>query len=426
MKAAKIVVFMSCLIVAGVVLTTCGGGGGDGGTPPVSKNVVQTASGTMGFVAYVDENGNKVSKAYVPTGDSISVVTVEKVGPKAQSLHSLAVPSEIKLITIAEPLDACALDPVTLTGVCIGYDTSKIYLVDVKKDSITGTIDSGVTSYASFSGGECIFCGALVDYKRGKAIFSAADGFKILDLKNTSAGLTTIAAEAAENFAYDVENNWIIAPSYVQYPPSIQIIDLNNNTVYKYSGNIPFSEPDAAAVDPVTKIAIITDEDSADFVAMNLKEAKFDSTAKTFTAPATQFQAQGYPPRMTGASIELTTHILFLNEEFGTGIGIMQLPTAAISGAPTLSGFKYGIIDQTLPDSSYWYNNGDPHGIAVFASIVDNKPFGFLLSDSKKYLAQIDLSAFLAKTETNPTSTPGLVDVSTGVVTFIDLTAPTP
>lgn len=363
----------------------------------------------------------------MPTGGSISVVTVEKVAPKSESLTSLSVPSEIKLITLSDPLDACALDPVTLTGVCIGYDTSKIYLVDVKKDSITGSIDSGVTTYATFSGGSCIFCGALVDYKRGKAIFSAADGFKVLDLKNTSAGLTTITAEPAENFAYDVENNWIIAPSYVNYPPSIQIIDLNNsNTVYKYSDNIPFSEPDAAAVDPVTKIAIITDESSADFLAMNLKEAKLDSSTKTFTAPATQFQAQGYPPRMTGASIELTTHILFLNEEFGTGIGIMQLPTSAISGAPTLSGFKYGTIDQTLPDSSYWSNNGDPHGIAVFASIVDNKPFGFLLSDAKSYLAQIDLNAFISRTEIDPTNSPGLVDISTGVVTFIDLTKPAP
>lgn len=46
MKSAKVFAFVSSLIVISFGMTTCGDSGG-GGTPPVSQNVVQTASGTI-------------------------------------------------------------------------------------------------------------------------------------------------------------------------------------------------------------------------------------------------------------------------------------------------------------------------------------------------------------------------------------------
>jgi hypothetical protein len=44
------------------------------------------------------------------------------------------------------------------------------------------------------------------------------------------------------------------------------------------------------------------------------------------------------------------------------------------------------------PDGIPWNNGGDPHGIAVFTSVVDGKPYGFLIRSDQAWVARIDLA----------------------------------
>jgi len=48
------------------------------------------------------------------------------------------------------------------------------------------------------------------------------------------------------------------------------------------------------------------------------------------------------------------------------------------------------------PDDSVWSNGGDPHGIAVFTSVVSSKPTGFLVDAAGPWVARIDLQAALS------------------------------
>ena len=52
--------------------------------------------------------------------------------------------------------------------------------------------------------------------------------------------------------------------------------------------------------------------------------------------------------------------------------------------------FRWGHMPMS-PDGVPWNNGGDPHGIAVFTSIVDGKPYGFLIRDDQAWVTHIDL-----------------------------------
>jgi len=67
-----------------------------------------------------------------------------------------------------------------------------------------------------------------------------------------------------------------------------------------------------------------------------------------------------------------------------------QLPASIVSGAPPTPGaFRWSHMPS--PDAISWNNGGDPHGIAVFTSVVDGKPYGFLVRSDQAWVARIDL-----------------------------------
>ena len=67
------------------------------------------------------------------------------------------------------------------------------------------------------------------------------------------------------------------------------------------------------------------------------------------------------------------------------------MPTSVIPGAPPAPAlFRWGHMPS--PDGILWDNGADPHGIAVFTSVVDTKPYGFLIRRDQAWVARIDLA----------------------------------
>ena len=90
-------------------------------------------------------------------------------------------------------------------------------------------------------------------------------------------------------------------------------------------------------------------------------------------------------------SAESSTHLLFLASEFDNCAAVETLPTTIVSGVPPTPGvFRWSKM--LSPDVISWNNGGDPHGIAVFTSVVDGKPYGFLVRSDQAWVARIDLT----------------------------------
>jgi hypothetical protein len=63
------------------------------------------------------------------------------------------------------------------------------------------------------------------------------------------------------------------------------------------------------------------------------------------------------------------------------------------------------------PDGIAWNNGGDPHGIAVFTSVLNGKPYGFLIRGDQAWIARVDLSG-VRDTQTLTTGLFGEVDLT--------------
>jgi hypothetical protein len=66
---------------------------------------------------------------------------------------------------------------------------------------------------------------------------------------------------------------------------------------------------------------------------------------------------------------------------------------------------------------------GDPHGVAVSASITNNKPVGFLVDSGLQWVARIDLTGFAAMQQNDAGVTLTAAQMA-GFVTYLDSTTP--
>jgi len=260
---------------------------------------------------------------------------------------------------------------------------------------VASTVTAPVTGIASFSGGTCTICGALVDPNTNQFILDTAMGFLTLDpVKGTFSSIYTPVP--AENFAFNPNTRIILDPNY---GPGIQIINLNDGSVENYGGTPP-AFPDSGAFDPTTNIAMVTDEFVSTQTYFNMQEATITSGTATapgtWNAPSTPFDLSTLSsscPEWTLASLEATTHLLFAGTEFSACIAVETLPSSSVSGAPPApTTFHWGNMPNA-PDGSFWDNGGDPHGIAVFTSVVNGHAYGFLLLyPTQAYVARVDLT----------------------------------
>ena len=361
--------------------------------------LVNSTGGSSGSMAIItgQVGGQTVDKAYIPVPNPglISVVNVDA------SPASNAVLTTIQMPPGYSP-NATAANPTTLEVVVGSYTSPDLQIIDAFSDQLVDTLTTPVTQSFSFSGGSCMICGIQIDPARNQAILDTAQGYLILDLSALTFS-PFVAAQTAENFGYSPNQEIALSPFYDEFgfgvTPGVQAVNFSNNAVFNLSSNgVNWSRPDAAAVDLTTGVAVVADEDNGSQLLINLNAATFDSSASppTFSAPSTLFSTSspncGSYNEWTMISVESSTHLLFLGTEYYDDCaGVETFPAASGSGVPpTPTIFNWGHVP-SAPDGSGWQNATDPHGIAVFTSVVDGKAYGFLVRADAAWVAKVDL-----------------------------------
>jgi hypothetical protein len=469
-------VFAACLVASLTVLVNCSGGGGGSSTtttpPPVitgpsTTTTLANTNTTSGGVGVLSTNGKTV--AFVPTALGLSPIIVDGSGTLSPALKAVRAASSP--ISTSFGIDSCSVDVTDLKVVCVGYGSSKVAVFDITNFVATFdplTITSAEYDLAAsvsptyviptigFSGGSCVNCGVATDPGEHRYIVSSGDGYRVLSY-TSGTPLASYPIPINENFGFDPEKNWILSPEYSPNDTftamdgttftedmTFRIVNIGNGKTYSWTKKMTCSDidpvncsswstTDSISIDPVTKIATMGEEWTNSFLFVDLSQAVFNDTDNTFTAPSTYLPlhdvASEYNWLTTGTAVEPLSHILLVAEELGKGIGVLQLPSSSGTGGafPAPSAWNYNTMlmpDNDVCGTGYsWYAFGDPHGLAIFTSQVDNKPMGLLLDGSKQCAAIIDLEAFLAAPKSTATGETNIVSAttSTAFIKFIKL-----
>jgi len=442
-----------------VFMSGCGGGGGGGGSSP-TKTPTPTptpaaSATTSGGLATINTGSAVVS--FIPSGAGVIIVPVSGAGAAKASLDVTRSAAAALSISFSFTADSCTADGTDLKVICVGYNSSKVAIVDIAAYVASGAtptvseFDPGNTVDASFSGGGCLNCGVLADQGDHRFIVSSGDGYRVFDYSGkllqsflSDASATPPIDLVTENFGYDPVHNLIISPEYESANNYLWVVNLDSGKVYRWTkkivgttldpnglpelGSSSFFVADAAAVDPVTGVLTIGNEFTPLILALNLNAATFNDTAGTFDAPYTVAPLQNVYGSIltTGMAVEPANHLLFLEEEFANTIGLVVLPAAAATGSVAITEY----ISAQIPDPSAtcantfgWFNVGDPHGLALFTSVVDSKPKGLLIDGTKTCMAIIDLDSLRSAPRSTGTNEvdPAYDLLTNKVVSFISL-----
>ncbi|HJZ83732.1 MAG TPA: hypothetical protein VKN99_01125 [Polyangia bacterium] len=391
------------LVVASLLLSAAACGSDKSPPPPA-------AAGGTGAFGIVTVGGRQ--KMYLPLTELApngnGVVAVVDVGVPGHG--TAGAPALVTDIDLGSPDVATATGGDASVVIAVSTNNRNLWFIDPSADKVVGklTLD---TSYqaSSFSGGGGFVTGVAIDSTNRRAILSVWNGFAIVDLDQRKVTQNIIAAPS-ENFGFDSMRQRIIAPFYnclagtTGTPPpcdsykgldgspmrdGLNVIDLGDGTVYTYQDPMAQNpaapagtEPDSAAADPSSGIAIVPSEGDGWQNVIDLSQAHFDAAQKVVTAPHQYIQNQG----LTGVAIEPSQHWGFWEEEFSSQIGLADVVAASQGKA------NYLPADMpTLPDSSGWSNLGDPHGIAVSTALADGRSLGFVVDSGRKWVARVDL-----------------------------------
>ncbi len=472
MKKLRVSLIGIVVAAAIIAVSGCGSSSSSGGNqaPPSASSA--TTSGGLATI-----NAGSLVIAFVPVGTGISVVPIKQSGSTfttasygGAKLNEMSAAVSQITITTSFNVNSCAADAPNLKIICVGYTSSKVAIIDVSGYIASGAAptvkeyDLGNTKYSSFSGGSCLDCGVLPDPTDKGFIVSSGDGYRVVNYSGTviKQFLSDLTATppvdlSTENFGYDPVNNRIYSPEYADggsitsTDEYLWVIDVNKSKVYHWSKRMVDTNTDATngipelnstgigsltadavSVDPSTGLVTIGHEWTPLLLIVNMNAAVFNDSTGTFDAPYAVVPLQNvYSPGSlltTGMVIEPTSHIMFLEEEFGDAIGAAQMPSSAAAGSVTITSYTSAQIPTpttVCPSLSSWSNVGDPHGLSAFTAVIGGKPMGLLIDGSKSCLAIVDLQGLLAAPKGTGTSanqvSPTYDLLGNHIVSFISL-----
>ncbi len=378
-----------------------------------------SAAGSTGAFGIVTVNGKQ--KMYLPsyttTAAGNATIAAVDVGVAGSGVNGAA--ARVKSIDLGGASGATATGGDSRMIVAASTATSDVWFIDPTTDTVVKHINLDATyGQSSFSGGGGYVTGIAADAVTHTAILSVWNGFALVDL-TTQAITKVIQAPPSENFGYDSLHHFIYAPFYDctssmsggmapaacktpmvpdggVMPAGLSVIDLSDGTVYTYedpAASDPTrplgAEPDSAGADPVSQIVVVPAENEGYESFLDFSKAAFDKAARTVTAPHAILQTLQYE----GVAVEPTTHLVFWEGEGASEVAIASATQASTGSQSYVAGTM-----PTLPGDAGagFINLGDPHGIAVTASILDGKPVGFVVDSGRQWVARVDLAALAA------------------------------
>lgn len=382
--------------------------------------------------------------AYVPNGWWGGSTT----GVQAIKIEGGGAPTAISTPNV---VNSCAGNPATGQVVCTANNTD-VYLISGTAPALTNTLTSGLTGFAGFSGGECQNCGVAVNALTNTAAIaggapSGSDGLQILNL-NTNAfqPVFNSTQEVSEDISIDPGRNLILSPNegsnYVLFS-----LDATTGAItgeFDNAINSMGGEPDSAAEDCTTGIALSSDEFTNYIYLANLAQAEFTAgsppgTPGSWTAPFTLFfdadAGSGFGAGISGISIAPgSSHLGIYTGEFGGNqFGVLELPGTAGSGSPTVTDYVTGALPPT-PDGFVFQTGCDPHTMTAYTSPNTGLAYGVVASwvplcyvgGTPTWLAVIDLAKAIDPTVSPRTPgqhviDPGVDLIANGVVRYVSV-----
>jgi hypothetical protein len=394
-------------------------------------------SSSMGVVA-----GTTVT-AYVPkscwscgANTGVSAVQIEPTLGGSSSV-----------IATASPVNACAGNPSTAQVVCTANNTS-VYAIS--GTTLTNTLTSGLTGFASFSGGSCNNCGVAINALTNTAAISGGapaalgggDGVQILNLNTsppTFQPVFKMTQTVSEDISIDPGRNLLLSPNENSNYPLLTLNSTTGAVTGELDRNIANGENDSAAEDCSTGIALSSVEFTFNVFLADLSQATLTAGSPgSWTSPSTSFvftgQSLGFSAGTSGISVaQGSSHLAFVTGEFGGNtFGVMQLQSASGTGGavPTVSDWVVGAMPNVPGAGGGAFSAGcDPHTMTAYTSPNTGKAIGLYsdwpsgCSSTPKFIGVIDLAAALAAPRAASPNThqiaPTVNLIATGIVTYV-------
>jgi hypothetical protein len=355
---------------------------------------------SLGVVAPV--NGPAAVKAVVPNGcwscgnTGIQVVQLETGGGPV--VTPVSIPTGFDII------NSCVGNPATGESVCVANNNHVYHL---SSTNVSTLLSSGGTGTTSFSGGSCTNCGVAINALTNQAVIEVAhagspsnSGLQALDLAtNTFGPIFDLQQEVAENVSIDPTRGFVLTPSE---EGNYALAQFNSSGAFigEFDRSISIGgEPDSAAEDCTTGIAITVGEFSNNVFLADLTQATFTpgSPAGTWTSPSSNTTIIGsYAAGLSGATVAPgTAHLATVTGEFGgSSFAVLQLPATSGSGTPS-------IVDYAYVSCITGFSAGfDPHTLTAYTSPNDGKAytvFANWASNPPGSVAVVDMAGVLAK-----------------------------
>ena len=224
--------FASIALAAAVALASLAGCSDSDDSPPGGST--NTATASTGTTAYGVLGTPTARVAFVPAGKTVIPILLENSGTltissgrSAAAAAAAAVSPPLPVVPLSFVASACTVDSNDLKGVCIGYGTSMVAVLDLATfatslrvaDITVREFDSGAgTLPNSYSGGSCILCGVAADIGKRRFVVGGAGGFRVFEYGSLSTGAGVVYdIPVGENFAFLPQpggDSYIIAPDY--------------------------------------------------------------------------------------------------------------------------------------------------------------------------------------------------------------------
>jgi hypothetical protein len=374
--------------------------------------------------------------AYVPLGNWGSTTTGVAAVP-IETSSGIGTGAPATLIATPNVANSCSSNSVTAQTVCVANNTD-VYLIN--GTTLASTLTSGATSTQSFSGGDCMNCGVVVDSSVNKALITIGvttggpGAYQFLDLGSAPAFESPILAggSTSEDVSIDPVRHLILSPNE---DSNYQLVNVGASPATLFNNMASpssFATYDSAGEDCTTGIALATDEGTGNLFIADLTQATFTPGAApspgTWTAPS---QLQNFPEfenlsaGTSGIAVAPGTHLGIVAGEFGGNVeGVILLPSTSGSGTPAVVDWVTFTVPND-PTGATWSEGDDPHTVTSYVSPNSKKAFAVLgnLSFSgttigPTFLAIVDMQGMLNAPRTgHVVNTP----LPAGLVTFVPL-----
>lgn len=416
---------------------TCGGANVNlpigAGTADVVTALTEFANSTQGQAMDLNNNrtiidtvkanivGGAAAPAAIKTLPSqglIAIDTIHNVGYVPIYTHDTNGNGQIAVVDlnvgVANPVIKLVSLPGTSTAIASNFfaDNGRVYVLAANGTAITvhvikssdNTVEFSIPATGlSFNGS---FGGVIVDGKRNHVIVAGTSTIGLLDISGqtpTWDATSVINVSGTDSFSLNSETGII----YVSSDGSKATIDSTVKPMTQRGYSASLGTTDGVAFDSLTGMMIVTPEfeDRAYVINMNELPATGTGPAPTFNVPGIGTSAPVGEGPGGQVAVNVLTHQALVADEFGHNLRLVQMPTAAITGAATATN-AFTIAAATLPKPSI--NNtptqlgmrGDPNSVTIDPA----RNFGYVLADTQPsyhgfnvnyplFLVRIDLSA---------------------------------